>query len=83
MQVYLEKLGDWFLSSGIKIFFILFIALIVIKIAGILSDKIIASVKKQRRKDTVEFQKRADTLKSVIRYVFNIAVFVIAVGMIL
>jgi small-conductance mechanosensitive channel len=83
MQTYLEKLGDWFLSSGFKIFLILVVALVVIKVAGILSDKIVSSVKKQKHKDLLEFKKRADTLKSVIRYVFNVTILVIAIGMIL
>jgi len=83
MQVYLEKLGDWFLSSGFKIFLICIVALIVIKGADILSTRAISSVKKYKRKDEEEFKKRADTLKSVIRYVFNVTVFIIAFGMIL
>ena len=83
MQVYLEKLGDWFLSSGFKIFLISVVALIVIKGADILSARAISSVKKYKRKDEEEFKKRADTLKSVIKYVFNITVLIIAFGMIL
>ncbi len=83
MQVYLEKLGDWFLSSGFKILLIFVIALIVIKAADILSVRIISSVKKYKRKDEEEFKKRADTLKSVIRYIFNITVIIISIGMVL
>ncbi len=77
-------MGNWFVSSGLKIFLILLFTLILIKFLKIVIDRIFQSVQKsKRRHDDDEFKKRLDTLKSVMRYLFSILLYIVAVSMLL
>ncbi len=64
-----------------KIILILFIAFILIKITDLLSHRIANYVKRHKRRSNEEFEKRTDTLRSVIRYSFNITIGLIALAM--
>jgi len=80
----LNSMGNWFVSSGLKIFLILLFTLILIKFLKIVIDRIFQSVQKsKRRHDDDEFKKRLDTLKSVMRYLFSILLYIVAVSMLL
>lgn len=80
---YLRGIGDWFVHSGLKIFLIVLLALILFKGSHILSDRFLDIIKRRRRRDDDEFKKRTDTLGSVVRYLFNIVIVMIAGAMIL
>lgn len=79
---YLQLVGQWFFSSGLRIILIVVLTLICLKAAKIVSNKLFSPFKK-RKSDDVEFHKRADTMSSVIRYVLTAVVIVIAGLMIL
>ena len=78
----LESAGDWLITSGLKIFLILILTLVAIKIVQILMDKTFHHLFKNHKND-IEIQKRSDTLKSVTRNLINITIVVVAVMMIL
>lgn len=78
---YLSTVGHWFLSSGLRIFLIILLTMLIIKVAQVVSSRLFMTVQKRKRDD--EFKKRTDTLKAVIRYVFNVGIVVIAVVIIL
>lgn len=78
---YLTQVGEWLLSSGIRIFVILILMLIGTKMSSILSTRLMALFK--RGKDDTELEKRINTLSSTLRYVFVIAIFITAAIMIL
>ena len=80
---YLRVMGDWFLKSGIKIFFIIILTLVLFKGSQILADRFFTVVSRRKRRDDDEFKKRTDTLSSILRYLFNIGIMSIAVAMIL
>jgi len=81
INAYLETVGEWFLSSGLRILLVIVLMLIAVKAARILSTRLLTPLAK--RKDDAEFQKRADTLSSVIRYVLKMAIMVIGALMIM
>jgi small conductance mechanosensitive channel len=81
MNSYFKFVGNWFINSGIKIVLIVLLALIIIKGAQIIFTRFFSSVQKYTEDD--EIKKRTDTLFSVLRYILNIGIVVIAVVMIL
>lgn len=83
IENYLQQVGSWFLSSGLKIFLIIIGTLIVIKSAQIFSTRLFETIILRKRKEDDEFKKRTDTLNSILRYVINISIVVIAVVMIM
>jgi small conductance mechanosensitive channel len=76
-----QTIINWFMTSGIKIIIILISAFILVKLAGFFSRKLFLVVQKQKGFDNTEFQKRADTLGSIVRYILNIGILV-TMGMI-
>lgn len=82
MNEIVQNAGDWLVTSGLKIFLILILTLVTIKMVQILMDKLFHRLFKNHRCD-VEIQKRSDTLKSVTRNLINITIVVVAVMMIL
>jgi len=77
----LSTLGSWVVNTGLKIFLILIVALIVIKGVGIFSERLTALLMK--RQPDEEYKKRADTLASVIRHLLNVVILIVAVMTIL
>jgi len=81
----LTSVGNWFISSGLKIILIVLFTLILIRFFKILIDRLFQSVQKRKRRlhDDDEFTKRLDTLKSVMRYLFSILLYIVAISMLL
>jgi small-conductance mechanosensitive channel len=77
----LEEIKIWFLSTGLKIVFIIFITLIVMKVARIVSSKT-SNLFLQKAQDE-EDRKRAETLTAVIRNVLDSVILAIALMTIL
>ncbi|MBD3290775.1 mechanosensitive ion channel [candidate division KSB1 bacterium] len=78
---YLNTVGSWFLSSGLQIILVIILTLIALKVVQAISRRIFSSLSK--RKADVEFQKRTDTLKSVIQYLLTIVILTMAVIIVL
>jgi small conductance mechanosensitive channel len=76
VNAYLQKLINWCLSSGLHIGLILILTGIALKAAKVLSNRLISVV--VRQKEDPEFQKRTQTLGSIIRYVLIIAIIIVA-----
>jgi small conductance mechanosensitive channel len=77
----LSTLGSWVVNTGLKIFLILIVTLIVIKGVGIFSERLTALLMKRQTDE--EYKKRADTLASVIRHLLNVVILIVAVMTIL
>ncbi|MBN2412425.1 mechanosensitive ion channel family protein [candidate division KSB1 bacterium] len=71
---YLENSGEWLMSTGLKIFLIVIVTMILFKSTGIISTRIASLLKKKKFDD--EYQKRADTLGSVIGHLVNVLILV-------
>jgi len=78
---YLEVVGDWFVTSGLRILLIVVLMMFALKFSQVIAGRMLNLF--TRRQDDVEMQKRADTLSSVIRYALNIVIFVVATLMVM
>jgi small conductance mechanosensitive channel len=74
------KVGKWLISSGLKIFLIIAVTVIVLKTIALVLDH---SFRRLEKKHDGEMKKRTDTLKAVIRNVANVTLLTIALVMIL
>jgi len=81
INVYLKEIVSWLLSHGVRILLIIVLALIALKAAKILSRRLFSVV--QQRKDDTEFQKRTETLGSVIQHFFDVVITMVATIMIM
>ena len=81
MNLYLQKILDWLLKSGIHILLILIFALIALKVSKILSKRLVHLV--VRQKEDVEFQKRTQTLVSIVWHAASLGILLIAAMMVL
>jgi small-conductance mechanosensitive channel len=75
-NAYLQKGINWFLTSGLHIVIVVVLALILIRVARILSTRLMAIVIKQ--KEDPEFQKRTQTLGSIVRTISIITILAVA-----
>ena len=80
-NVYWQKLSGWLLTSGLHILVVSVLALLALRVARVVSSRFIGIL--SRQKEDPEFQKRTQTLGSIVRYVLIIAVLVVAAMMIL
>ena len=80
-EKYLSTMGSWLFSSGLQIILVIILTLVALKVIKAISSKLFSTFIK--RKDDLEFQKRADTLKSVIHYILSITILTIAVIIVL
>ena len=81
MNAYLQKVIQWFLSSGLHIALVLILTLIALKAAKVLSKRLVDFI--VRQKEDPEFQKRTQTLASIIWYVSVITILLVGAMMVL
>ncbi len=81
MNVYLQKILDWLLKSGVHILLILIFALIALRVSKTLSKRLVKLV--VRQKEDVEFQKRTQTLVSIVWHAASLGILLIAAMMVL
>lgn len=77
----LQNVVQWLVSSGVQILIILILMLIALRVSKLFSGRMFTAMSK--RKEDEEIQKRAETLSSVVKYVLNIVILVVALMMIL
>ena len=77
----LTSMGGWVVDTGLKVFLILIVSLIVIKGVGVFSERLTALLMKRQTDE--EYKKRADTLASVIRHLLTVVVLIVAIMTIL
>ncbi len=80
MQNYLESVGQWALTSGVQILLVLILMVVALKVVNLSLEKIF---KLKKEKDDIEIQKRAETLRGIIRSLLIVVIFVISGMMIL
>ena len=61
----MQSTVEWGLSSGLRIVVILFGILMAIRFASLISNRVLNLIFKKKLND-IEYQKRADTLKSIV-----------------
>lgn len=81
ITILFDKARAWIFTGGLKILLIVILALAALRAAKFLSVRLSAAV--QKRKDDLEFQKRAETLSSIIRYLLTIGITIVAFIMIM
>ena len=82
VNMYMPKILEWSLSNGIKIVLTVILTLIALKIAKGLSNRFIVLVLKHGEEDE-EFQKRTQTLGSIVRYTLIITILIVGTMIIL
>ena len=75
-NTYLQKGINWLLTNGLHIVIVTVLALILIRTARVLSSRLMAIVIKQ--KEDLEFQKRTQTLGSIVRTISIITILAVA-----
>ena len=80
MDTYIDSIFTWAMSAGLRILLILILTAILLKIIAGISNHFFGVLQKNR---DIEFQKRANTLRAIIRYALGITVMVIAIIMVL
>jgi small conductance mechanosensitive channel len=80
-QAYLTRAGEWFSTNGLRIVLIAFLALVLLKVAGVITAKI--GVLLGRKQADVEYEKRIGTLSGVIRWMLRVVVMAVAFIMLL
>lgn len=80
VNAYLQLVGQWVVTNGLRIVLILALTVIALKAAKMLSVRMLSLFK---QKDDMEFKKRAETLSAVIRYILTVGIFIVAAMMIL
>lgn len=78
---YIQEFVDWFLTSGLRVGITLILTFVALKAAGFFATRLISAL--TRQKDDVEYQKRTRTLGSIVRYVLNTAILIIAAMIVL
>jgi small conductance mechanosensitive channel len=72
----MKKAVEWFVTSGLHILLILVLVWIAVRVARMVSTRLVRFFTKQR--EDIEFQKRAHTLGEVVRYVMVFVVVAVA-----
>jgi small conductance mechanosensitive channel len=81
ISVFFERAGAWFLTSGLQILLIVILSLVALRATRFFSVRILSAL--QKRKDDPEYQKRTETLSSIIRYILTTTIIIVAFIMIM
>jgi len=76
-----DPIRDWFQTHGLRILLITVLTLVILKLIGLASNKVVALM--SRKKRDIEHQKRADTLSAVVRWCLRLVVVSVAIVMVL
>jgi small conductance mechanosensitive channel len=81
VNAYIQKILVWSITSGVKILITLVFTLIALRFAKLLSNRFIRLLLKKN--EDPEFQKRTQTLGSIVRYVLSVTFIAVATMIIL
>ncbi|MBF0254696.1 MAG: mechanosensitive ion channel family protein [Candidatus Omnitrophica bacterium] len=81
VEPYLEKVGGWVMTSGIKILIIAFLLMITLQMVRLVASSFAKAMKRPGADE--DFQKRADTLKGIIQGTLSVVVIVVGLTMLL
>ncbi|UCD30284.1 MAG: mechanosensitive ion channel, partial [Planctomycetota bacterium] len=76
LSAVLNAVGEWFVSTGLRLFVIVILTLIVIKAVRVLAERLTTLFSRQQV--DVESKKRAKTLSSVIRHLLTVVILAVA-----
>lgn len=79
MQEYLQTLGYWLATTGLRIVLVLILMVTALKLVDVVLNKVF---RLKKEKDDLEFKKRADTLRAIIRSLLITIIFILT-GMII
>jgi len=77
---YLQVVTQWLLTSGLRVLLILGLMLVALRVARFISTRLFTLARKEK---DLEFQKRVDTLGSVIRYVLILGIIIVSAIMVM
>ena len=80
IEGYLQEIGGWIITSGLQIVLVIVVMLVVSKVLHVAVNRAIG---RAARTDDVEQKKRSDTLRSTINSLISVAVFTIALVVVL
>jgi small-conductance mechanosensitive channel len=80
VDAYLDKLGEWVMTNGLRVVLILILTLVVIKVLQLINVRLF---KRAGEKKDEEFKKRMDTLGSIIGSLLKVTIIIVAVIMIM
>jgi small conductance mechanosensitive channel len=80
LKGYFDLVIQWLLTSGLRILLIVALTLVALRVARFLSSHIFTMSKKEK---DLEFQKRVDTLSSVVRYILVFGIIIVATIMVM
>jgi small-conductance mechanosensitive channel len=75
IESYLRRISEWMVTDGLRIFLILVLMLVFIKIARFMTDRLFKRC--QKDKDD-EFRKRTDTLSSIVGSILTVFIVIVA-----
>lgn len=81
ISAYLNDISKWMFTNGFHVLLIIVLTAVALRVTKIISRRLFASIG-ERTKDP-EFQKRTETLGSVIRYILSIGIMAVASMMVL
>ncbi len=81
IQNIIDRVVVWLSTSGLRVGLIIILALVALKVASLLSKRILGPLIKEEFEE--EAKKRAQTLNSLIRYIFTVIILAVAIMMIL
>jgi len=76
LQMYLDNLYLWFLTSGVRVAVIIVVTLILLKIASVVTAKLRGVI--GRKEGDIEFEKRSSTLSGVVHWVLRVGILTVA-----
>ena len=81
IQNIIDRVVVWLSTSGLRVGLIIILALVALNVASLLSKRILGPLIKEEFEE--EAKKRAQTLNSLIRYIFTVIILAVAIMMIL
>jgi moderate conductance mechanosensitive channel len=81
-QEYLQTVGQWAIGAGLRIFVVILLTLLIMKIAQAFIRRLFTGYKDKRKADE-EMKKRIDTLCGIITGVLVVVIFAVSIAIIL
>jgi len=80
MEAYIQKLGEWLTSNGLRVLVVLLLMLVAIKVLQVINMRLF---RKYAEKKDDEFKKRMDTLRAITGHILAVCIVAVAVIMVM
>ena len=81
LQMYLDKVYLWLLTSGVRVAVIIVIMLILLKITSVITAKLRRAI--AGKEGDIEFEKRSSTLSGVVNWILRLVIVAVSIFMLL